>query len=76
MPQPTKEIIAERANFMQSIVDCVHKPSVFSDVFLGHKLFEYNRKRVKENEKSQSSDSAFIAGFEPNEMFYRFSSVS
>jgi len=46
MPQPTKEIIAERANFMQSIVDCVHKPSVFSEVFLGHKLFEYNRKYV------------------------------
>ena len=46
MPQPTKEIIAERKNFMQSIVDCVHKPSVFSTVFLDHKLFEYNRKYV------------------------------
>ena len=46
MPQPTKEIIAERKNFMQSIVDCVHKPSVFSSVFLDHKLFEYNRKYV------------------------------
>ena len=46
MPQPTKEIIAERANFMQSIVDCVHKPSVFSEVFLNHKLFEYNKKYV------------------------------
>ena len=46
MPQPSKEIIKERANFMQSIVDCVHKPSKFSDIFLGHKLFEYNQKYV------------------------------
>ena len=42
----TKEIIEERQKFMQSILDCVNKPSVFSEVFLNHKLFEYNRKYV------------------------------
>ena len=31
---------------MQGIVDCVDKPSIFSEVFLGHKLFEYNKKYV------------------------------
>ena len=42
MPQPKKEIVEERQVFMQSILDCVHKPSVFSEMFLGHKLFDYN----------------------------------
>ena len=43
MPQPTKELVAERQNFMQNIVDCVNQPSKFSDAFLGHKLFDYNK---------------------------------
>jgi phage FluMu gp28-like protein len=46
MPQPTKELVEERQQFMQSILDCVNKPSVFSEVFLGHKLFDYNKKYV------------------------------
>lgn len=46
MPQPTKELVEERQQFMQSILDCVNKPSVFSEVFLGHKLFDYNKNYV------------------------------
>ena len=44
--KPTKELLAERQNFLQTIMDCVNKPSVFSQVFLNHKLFEYNKKYV------------------------------
>jgi hypothetical protein len=46
MPTLTKEQMAERVKFLQVITDCVHKPSVFSDVFLNHKLFDYNKKYV------------------------------
>ena len=44
--KPTKELLEERKNFLQTITNCVHKPSVFSEVFLNHKLFEYNKKYV------------------------------
>ena len=44
--KPTKELLEERKNFLQTIANCVHKPSVFSEVFLNHKLFEYNKKYV------------------------------
>jgi len=31
---------------MQVLANCVNKPSVFSDIFLGHKLFDYNKNYV------------------------------
>ena len=46
MPQTTKKLLEERKNFMQVLVDCVHTPSKFSEIFLNHKLFEYNKKYV------------------------------
>lgn len=46
MGKPTNEEIEERKNFVQSIMDCAHKPSKFSEIFLGHKLFDYNVKYV------------------------------
>ena len=44
--KPSKELLQERQNFLQTITNCVHKPSVFSEVFLSHKLFDYNKKYV------------------------------
>ena len=46
MPQPTKEILVERQNFMQTVTDCVYTPSKFSEIFLDHKLFPYNKEYV------------------------------
>jgi len=46
IPQPKKELLLERQNFMQTVTDCVHMPSKFSEIFLDHKLFDYNQKYV------------------------------
>tara|TARA_R100000008_G_scaffold10072_1_gene5063 strand:- start:4249 stop:5631 length:1383 start_codon:yes stop_codon:yes gene_type:complete len=46
MGQPEKAIVKERQNFMQSIVNCVKSPSKFSEIFLNHKLFDYNQEYV------------------------------
>ena len=46
MTRPTKEEIAERQQFMQVVADCADNPSKFSEVFLDHKLFDYNQKYV------------------------------
>ncbi len=44
--RPTDEEINDRKDFMQSIADCAKKPSMFSKIFLGHDLFDYNVKYV------------------------------
>ena len=46
MVRPTKSDTEERQEFMQTIADCAKKPSLFSKVFLGHDLFDYNVKYV------------------------------
>ena len=46
MTRPTNEEVEERQEFMQTIADCAKNPSLFSEVFLGHKLFDYNQKYV------------------------------
>ena len=46
MGRPQKEVLEERQNFMQVITDCAKDPSLFSKVFLDHKLFPYNKKYV------------------------------
>jgi len=46
MPRPTKEQMAERQQFIQVVADCADNPSKFSEVFLDHKLFDYNKKYV------------------------------
>jgi len=44
--RPTNEEIKERKDFMQVIAECATNPSKFSEVFLNHKLFDYNQKYV------------------------------
>ena len=44
--KPTDEFLEERRNFVESLTECITKPSAFSEIFLGHKLFEYNKKYV------------------------------
>ena len=46
MARPSKEVLEERKNFLQSIADCASSPSKFSEIFLDHKLFPYNKKYV------------------------------
>jgi hypothetical protein len=46
MVRPTTEELQERQDFMQSISDCASSPSKFSEVFLGHEVFDYNKKYV------------------------------
>jgi|TARA_R110000824_G_scaffold47806_3_gene135680 hypothetical protein len=46
MGRPTTEELSERQDFMQVIAECADSPSKFSEVFLGHKLFDYNVKYV------------------------------
>ena len=51
MARPSKQVIEERKNFLQVIAECATTPSKFSEVFLGHKLFEYNRKYVDSQDR-------------------------
>ena len=44
--RPTTEEIEDRKQFMQVVTDCATDPSKFSEVFLNHKLFDYNKKYV------------------------------
>ena len=46
MARPNKEVLEERQNFLQTITDCAENPSKFSEVFLNHKLFPYNKEYV------------------------------
>ncbi len=46
MARPTNEDVEERKQFVQVIADCANNPSKFSEVFLNHKLFDYNQKYV------------------------------
>ena len=51
MARPSKQVIEERKNFLQVIAECATTPSKFSEIFLGHKLFEYNRKYVDSQDR-------------------------
>ena len=44
--RPTNEEVKERKDFMKVIAECATNPSKFSEVFLNHKLFDYNQKYV------------------------------
>ena len=46
MARPSKEVLEERQNFLQTITECAENPSKFSEIFLNHKLFDYNQKYV------------------------------
>jgi phage FluMu gp28-like protein len=46
MTRPTAEELEDRRVFMEQIAECARKPSLFSEIFLGHKLFDYNVRYV------------------------------
>lgn len=51
MARPTTEELQERQDFQQTISDCATSPSKFSEVFLGHDVFDYNKKYVDCNDR-------------------------
>ena len=51
MGRPQKEVLEERQNFMQIVTDCAKDPALFSQVFLDHELFPYNKKYVNCNDR-------------------------
>ena len=46
MPRPDTQTIEDRKDLLQTIAECADKPSRFSEVFLDHDVFEYNKKYV------------------------------
>ena len=51
MVRPTTEELSERRDFMQTLVECSTSPSKFSESFLNHKVFDYNKKYVDCDER-------------------------
>jgi len=46
MARPDKDVLEERKNFVETIAKCAETPSLFSSIFLKHKLYEYNKRYV------------------------------
>ena len=46
MARPDKQVLEERQNFVQTIADCASNPSKFSEIFLDHDVFDYNKRYV------------------------------
>ncbi len=46
MARPDAEVLEERQNLLQQITECAATPSKFSEIFLGHDVFDYNKKYV------------------------------
>ena len=44
MPRTSNEQIQERLDFVKTVTDCAQSPTKFAEVFLDHKVFDYNRK--------------------------------
>ena len=51
MARPTTKELDDRRDFMQTLVDCSKSPSKFSETFLNHKVFDYNKKYVDCDER-------------------------
>ena len=51
MVRPTQEIVDDRKQLLQTIADCADTPSKFSEIFLDHKLFPYNKEYVDSKER-------------------------
>ena len=51
MASPTNEFLVERKNFVEQLALCINKPSKFSEIFLDHKLFDYNIKYTDSKER-------------------------
>ena len=46
MARPDTQTIEDRKDLLQTIAECADKPSKFSEVFLDHDVFDYNKKYV------------------------------
>jgi len=46
MTRPTSELLDERKKFLEVVSSCVKDASLFSEIFLGHKLYPYNAEYV------------------------------
>ena len=46
MARTPKTDLKDREDFVKSIAECVTNPSMFSEIFLDHKLFDYNQQYV------------------------------
>ena len=46
MARPDAEVLEERQNLLQQITECAATPSKFSEIFLGHDVFDYNKRYV------------------------------
>ena len=46
MARPDTETITERKNLLQQITECASTPSKFSEIFLNHDVFDYNKQYV------------------------------
>ena len=46
MARPDTQTIEDRKDLLQTIAECADKPSRFSEVFLDHDVFEYNKRYV------------------------------
>lgn len=50
MARPTDEDVKNREEFLKIIAECALKPSLFSEVFLEHVIYDYNKQYVDSNE--------------------------
>ena len=46
MPRPDQQTLQERQDFLQTIAECAETPSKFSEIFLDHDVFDYNKQYV------------------------------
>ena len=46
MARPDTQTIEDRKDLLQTIAECADKPSKFSEVFLDHDVFDYNKRYV------------------------------
>ncbi len=46
MARTSEEDVKKREDFVRTFVECAQTPSKFSDVFLNHNLFDYNKRYV------------------------------
>ena len=44
MPRTSNEQIQERLDFVKTVTECAQSPTKFAEVFLDHKVFDYNKK--------------------------------
>ena len=43
MPRTDLQTLQERKDFLQTVSECAETPSKFSEIFLDHEVFDYNK---------------------------------